>query len=598
MKLIIEDDEGRKTVVQLGRDEITIGRQDGNIVQLAERNVSRRHARLVRNNGLLLIEDLRSYNGVHVNGDRIAGPTRIKEGDLIEIGDYDLGLEGKIEAVAGSPQVAASAQRATPLTMPPPPPPPAAEDAAEPDPSQLAQTRSPSAGGATAIIRITDLTAAPPQPEARDLQKAEMPRLVGLGGAIRGKEFYLTRTDVKVGRSEDNDVAIDHPSMSRQHARFVLEDGAWKVIDDKSANGVHVNGELYAISGVRPGDTIELGHLKFRFCAPGDGFALPSEPNEDPRPAPRPSGAELAAPARTEPPGPPARTRIPARAIAVAATAVLLVLGALFLARRTGQSASIKAALAQGDAALKRHDYLQATEFYEEAAASGETSPNMRKAADEARAQEAHQQLDRAIAASDFDRAKLLEEKCAADASFWCRKAQEKGEAVRQGYARAHLAKALKAKGSKPELCRDEVQLVLAFDAGNTEAQALAGQCAPAAVVAAVQREAQKPRGPSQKDRDARAKQLITDGNSLSTAKEYGAAIVKYQAALETKPSGQYVGLAYRGLGTAAAYQSDTNAAVRWFKLYLPFAPDEATKTQVTQLIQRFGGATEPQLAR
>jgi hypothetical protein len=37
---------------------------------------------------------------------------------------------------------------------------------------------------------------------------------------------------------------------------------------------------------------------------------------------------------------------------------------------------------------------------------------------------------------------------------------------------------------------------------------------------------------------------------------------------------------------------------VRWFKLYLPFAPDEATKTQVTQLIQRFGGAAEPQLAR
>jgi tetratricopeptide (TPR) repeat protein len=236
-------------------------------------------------------------------------------------------------------------------------------------------------------------------------------------------------------------------------------------------------------------------------------------------------------------------------------------------------------------------------EFYEEAAASGETSPNMRKAADEAKAQEANQQLDRAIAASDFDRAKLLEEKCAADPGFWCRKAQEKGEAVRQGFARAHLAKALKAQGSKPELCRDEVQLVLAFDAGNAEAQALAGQCAPAAV-AAVQREAQKPRGPSQKDRDARAKQLITDGNSLSTGKEYGAAIAKYQAALEMKPSGQYVGLAYRGLGTAAAYQSDTNAAVRWFKLYLPFAPDEATKTQVAQLIQRFGGAAEPQLAR
>ena len=98
MKLIIEDDEGRKTVVPLVRDEITIGRDDGNVVKLTERNVSRRHARLKRKNGQLLIEDIGSYNGVLINGDRIAEPTPVKEGDLIEIGDYDLGVEGRFEA--------------------------------------------------------------------------------------------------------------------------------------------------------------------------------------------------------------------------------------------------------------------------------------------------------------------------------------------------------------------------------------------------------------------------------------------------------------------------------------------------------------------
>ena len=40
MKLIIEDDEGRKTVVPFARDEITIGRQEGNTIRLTERNVS------------------------------------------------------------------------------------------------------------------------------------------------------------------------------------------------------------------------------------------------------------------------------------------------------------------------------------------------------------------------------------------------------------------------------------------------------------------------------------------------------------------------------------------------------------------------------
>ena len=40
-KLIIEDDEGKTTVVPLIRDEITIGRKEGNTIRLTERNVSR-----------------------------------------------------------------------------------------------------------------------------------------------------------------------------------------------------------------------------------------------------------------------------------------------------------------------------------------------------------------------------------------------------------------------------------------------------------------------------------------------------------------------------------------------------------------------------
>src|SRR3990172_11455702 len=95
MKLIIEDDEGRKTVVPIVREEveITIGRQDGNTIRLTERNVSRHHARLVRHLGQVLIEDLNSFNGIKVNGDRITGTQEIQEGDLVQIGDYDLAIQ-------------------------------------------------------------------------------------------------------------------------------------------------------------------------------------------------------------------------------------------------------------------------------------------------------------------------------------------------------------------------------------------------------------------------------------------------------------------------------------------------------------------------
>src|SRR2546425_6920937 len=93
MKLIIEDDEGRRTVVPLFRDELIIGRAEGSPVQLTDKDVSRRHARLVRRSGRLYVEDLNSFTGVRVNGERVRGTREVREGDLIGISQYDLKLE-------------------------------------------------------------------------------------------------------------------------------------------------------------------------------------------------------------------------------------------------------------------------------------------------------------------------------------------------------------------------------------------------------------------------------------------------------------------------------------------------------------------------
>src|SRR5262252_7158390 len=93
MKLIIEDDEGRKTVVPVVRDVITIGRHDECLVRLSEKNVSRKHGRLLRESGRFYIEDLNSFTGIRVNGEKIAGKHLVREGDLIQISEYDLSLQ-------------------------------------------------------------------------------------------------------------------------------------------------------------------------------------------------------------------------------------------------------------------------------------------------------------------------------------------------------------------------------------------------------------------------------------------------------------------------------------------------------------------------
>ena len=619
MKLIIEDDEGRKTVVPLVREEITIGRQDGNTIRLTERNVSRRHARLVKDNGALLIEDLGSYNGVRVNGDKIAGPTKVKEGDLIEIGDYDLGIQGKLETPLQQAPVSAAAPKAAKATLPPtaPPPKPAAPPPQAAAPAQLPAVESMmeaspaggvsgAAGGATAIIRLSDLAKPATAVEVQDLAKNQMPRLVGLAGPVRAKEFYLMRTEVKVGRTDENDIGIDHQSMSRQHCRFVLEATGWKVYDNKSANGVRINGEEYAVSAVKAGDTVELGHLKFRFCAPGEKFSAPPEKVEgapEKGAAPRPTTAELIA-------GASSAGRAPAAAAAkkksnlplmigggVGALVVIGVVLFLVMGKKGGGDEgddntgklSGSAAMKKGDVAFKQHKYIEANDLYNTAIGKGENPANHKKAEEEAKGEETSNDLEAALGAGNFDKAKTLFEKCSTETSYWCQKVQEKGEAVKGGYAKSHLGKATAAKvAANAALCTSEVNLVLAFDPSNAEAQTLGGQCNPQAANDPAPKKVESS-GPSQAVRDAKALALVQEGNAKVQTRDFDGAMAKFNDAVNQKPGKTNLGLAYRGLGTVNAYKGDTKSAVKWFKLYLPLCPD-SDKPQVQGIIQRYGG--------
>jgi predicted component of type VI protein secretion system len=97
LRLIIEDDEGATTIVPLGKDAITIGRQQGNTIQLTEKNVSRRHARLFPDSDAWVIEDLNSYNGIKVNDKAVEGRTSLREGDIVQIGDYHLAITEDVD---------------------------------------------------------------------------------------------------------------------------------------------------------------------------------------------------------------------------------------------------------------------------------------------------------------------------------------------------------------------------------------------------------------------------------------------------------------------------------------------------------------------
>lgn len=91
LKLVVQDDAGKSAVVPL-QGEVTIGRGEDNTICLTERNVSRHHARIVGREGRVELHDLGSYNGILVNGERIAGVVVVDDHDRIQIGNYLLAV--------------------------------------------------------------------------------------------------------------------------------------------------------------------------------------------------------------------------------------------------------------------------------------------------------------------------------------------------------------------------------------------------------------------------------------------------------------------------------------------------------------------------
>ncbi|MCL5946443.1 MAG: FHA domain-containing protein [Chloroflexi bacterium] len=80
----------------------------------------------------------------------------------------------------------------------------------------------------------------------------------------RGKAVQrvsVNQGDVRVGREYDNDMVIEHPQISRHHARFFW-DGDLFVEDVGSRNGTFVNGERIVRSRLTPGDHITLGPVE------------------------------------------------------------------------------------------------------------------------------------------------------------------------------------------------------------------------------------------------------------------------------------------------------------------------------------------------
>ena len=136
----------------------------------------------------------------------------------------------------------------------------------------------PSCGG-TSFVRASLFTTTPTNvvdmgPDSDDLAWLEEIR----GGLTDPGQYLAYRTDdqdvvayalhrewTRIGRSLAADIRFDDPTVSRRHALIVRQPDGLRVLDDRSLNGVFVNGERVEWSALADGDEVVIGRHRLYF---------------------------------------------------------------------------------------------------------------------------------------------------------------------------------------------------------------------------------------------------------------------------------------------------------------------------------------------
>ncbi len=83
---------------------------------------------------------------------------------------------------------------------------------------------------------------------------------------IGGSKFFPLESQVtKIGRAYENDLVIEYPQVSREHAELRCTGGNYEIIDLESTGGTYVNGIRIKEQILSKGDVITLVNLHLVF---------------------------------------------------------------------------------------------------------------------------------------------------------------------------------------------------------------------------------------------------------------------------------------------------------------------------------------------
>ena len=77
--------------------------------------------------------------------------------------------------------------------------------------------------------------------------------------------FLLAAENMHIGRSPAADILLDDASVSRRHALITKRGKSTVILDDRSLNGVQVNGVRVSEAELKDGDVVVVGHVTLRY---------------------------------------------------------------------------------------------------------------------------------------------------------------------------------------------------------------------------------------------------------------------------------------------------------------------------------------------
>ncbi len=228
-------------VVTLTEDTITIGRDDGCDVVLAQSAVSRNHARIVRDDTLFFVEDLGSSFGTLLNGAKLKKNEKqlLSNGDTIAIAQFDVVFD------------------------------------------RVADVTESNAGNTMFVSRNL----------VKDVMKGlgtsgEQPYFRLMNGPREGQRIEMGDAQEYVfGRDDTADIVLNDDLVSRRHARVRRDWSGTHVEDLDSRNGIKVNKKRAKKVTLKDRDEVEIGGVKLLFLDPSEvretPVLMPSESQEE-----------------------------------------------------------------------------------------------------------------------------------------------------------------------------------------------------------------------------------------------------------------------------------------------------------------------------